>query len=93
MSVIVDPCCEETMQEFNDLLGLSIDRFYLQCLLQADLWHYRDLHSRRVGPVTIADYLLYFKHLPSDTLILYTNGPFAETIMAAKEYLLRPKGT
>jgi predicted kinase len=49
--------------------------------------------SITVDPETIADYLQYFKHLPSDTLILYTNGPFAETIMAAKEYLLRPKGT
>ncbi len=49
--------------------------------------------SITVDPETTADYLQYFKHLPSDTLTLYTNEPFAETFMAAKEYLLRPKST
>jgi len=46
-----------------------------------------------VDPETTADYLQYFEHLPSDTLTLYTNEPFAETFMEAKEYLLRPKST
>lgn len=49
--------------------------------------------SITVDPETTADYLQCFEHLPSDTLILYTNKPFVETFMAAKEYLLRPKST
>ncbi len=42
-----------------------------------------------VDPETTADYLQYFEHLPSDMLTLYTNESFAETVIAAKEYLSR----
>ena len=46
-----------------------------------------------VDPFTIVDYLQCFRHLPSNTLTLYTSKPFAETFSVAKEYLLGPKST
>ena len=41
----------------------------------------------RVDPATIADYLQYFKHLPADTLTLYTNKSIKTCLAIAKDYL------
>jgi predicted kinase len=42
----------------------------------------------RVDPSTIVDYLQLFKHLPSDTLVLYTNKSREECLAEAKDYLM-----
>lgn len=41
----------------------------------------------RVDPDTIADYLHHFRHLPSDTLVLYTNIALEECLMKARDYI------
>ena len=41
----------------------------------------------RVDPVTIADYLQYFGHLPANTLTLYTNRSIEDSLTIAKGYL------
>ena len=64
------------------------------CVVDRDLRHER-LRKRTWPPVTnitadpatIADYLQCFKHLPSNCLTLYTNKPFEECLVAAREYL------
>ncbi len=42
----------------------------------------------RVNPETIAGYLQLFKHLPPDTLILYTNRSPKECLTEARMYLI-----
>jgi predicted kinase len=42
----------------------------------------------RVDPSTIADYLQLFKHLPPDTLVIYTNRSLAEYLAEARRYLM-----
>ncbi len=42
----------------------------------------------RVDPATIADYLQQFKHLPPDTLILFTIRSIEESFAEAKDYLI-----
>ena len=58
--------------------------------------HLRDYRVRRrpqqvatvqVDPETIADYLALFKHLPSNTLTIYTNGQLEEYLETAISYL------
>jgi predicted kinase len=41
----------------------------------------------RVDPETIADYLPLFKHLPPDTLVLYTNRSLEDCLADARNYL------
>lgn len=59
----------------------------------------RDLRNRRlrnrpqatrikVDPATIADYLQYFKHLPTDKLILYTITSFDACLAQARDYVI-----
>ncbi|HET8844655.1 MAG TPA: ATP-binding protein [Ktedonobacteraceae bacterium] len=43
----------------------------------------------QVDPATLADYLRYFEHLPSDKLTIYTSAPFEEYLHEAKEYILQ----
>jgi predicted kinase len=42
----------------------------------------------RVDPATISDYLQQFKHLPSDTLILYTTRSVEECLAAARNHIM-----
>ncbi len=41
----------------------------------------------RVDPATLADYFSYFRHLPPDTLTLYTSRPFEECLDRARAYV------
>ena len=43
----------------------------------------------RVDPETIAGYLQLFRHLPLDTLILYTNRSIEECMTEARDYIIR----
>lgn len=64
------------------------------CVADRDLRNYR-LRTRpyqstniRVDPATFADYFSYFKHLPSDRLVLYTSKAFEECVALAKAYII-----
>ncbi len=63
------------------------------CVVDRDLRNERlrsrgEQHTRiTADPITIADYLQYFDHLPADKLILYTNVLIEECLSKAKEYL------
>ncbi|HJT56118.1 MAG TPA: AAA family ATPase [Ktedonobacteraceae bacterium] len=63
------------------------------CVLDRDERNQRLLtraeeHTRITGdPMTIADYLKYFDHLPDDKLIVYTNVPIRECITDIKQYV------
>lgn len=43
--------------------------------------------SITVNPTTEADYLQYFKHLPSDTKTINTDNPVAEYLAMARDYV------
>lgn len=64
------------------------------CVVDRDVRHERlrsrgaEQHTRITGdPITIADYLQYFDHLPDDKLIIYTNVPIKECIAEIKKYV------
>lgn len=63
------------------------------CVADRDLRNHR-LRTRpyqhtniRVDPETFADYFSYFRHLPSDQLVLYTSASLEECIAQAKAYV------
>ena len=64
------------------------------CVVDRDLRNQRlrsrgEQYTRIIGdPITIADYLKFFDHLPDDKLILYTNVPIKECIDEIKKYVL-----
>lgn len=64
------------------------------CVADRDLRNQR-LRNRKsqstrihVDPETIPDYLYHFRHLPPDTLILYTSNPYEECFIRARAYLM-----
>lgn len=64
------------------------------CVADRDLRNHR-LRTRKdqptriqVDPATLADYLRYFEHLPSDRLTIYTSAPLEEYLQQAKKYLM-----
>ncbi len=97
-SVILDSAALHTfiLENAQDIVR-SVPNAQLKVILcVAD----RDLRNRRlrdrpaqitaihVDPATIADYLPLFKHLPRDTLILYTNRSLEEYLTTASDYLM-----
>lgn len=64
------------------------------CVVDRDLRNERlrsrgEQHTRiTADPITIADYLQYFDHLPADKLILLTNVPIEECLSIAKNYVI-----
>lgn len=64
------------------------------CVVDRDLRNERlrsrgEQHTRiTADPITIADYLQYFDHLPADKLILLTNVPIEECLFIAKNYVI-----
>lgn len=63
------------------------------CVVDRDLRNQRlrsgaEQHTRIYGdPITIADYLKYFDHLPDDRLTIYTNVPIAKCITEITKYV------
>lgn len=63
------------------------------CVVDRDVRNQRlrsraEPHTRITGdPITIADYLQFFDHLPDDKLTLYTNVPIEECIAEIKKYV------
>ena len=97
-SVILDSAALHTfiLENAQDIVN-SVANAHLKvilCVADRNLRNERlrnrpfQITSVRVDPATIADYLQYFKHLPSDKLTLYTVNPFEECLARASDYLM-----
>ncbi len=97
-SVILDSAALHTfiLENAQDIVH-SVPNTQLKvilCVADRDLRNLRlrdrpaQITAIRVDPSTIADYLQLFKHLPRDTLVLYTNRSLVECLAEARDYLM-----
>ncbi len=97
-SVILDSAALHTfILENAQIIVRSVPNVQLKvilCVADRDLRNRRlrdrpaQITAIRVEPETIAGYLPLFKHLPSDSLILYTNRSPEECLVEARMYLI-----
>jgi predicted kinase len=98
-SIILDSAALHTfiLENAQDIVR-SIPNAQLKvilCVADRDLRNSRlrdrpgQITNIRVNPETIAGYLQLFKHLPPDTLILYTNRSIEECMTEARVYIIR----